>query len=135
RFRSAALLMRLAQAHLEADRAARADEILTKTVPERSAESQQQYAILKARIQGRTGRGPEAERALQEMGSKRKSEAPRYYLAEYLLRQGRRDEATAILHDILLQYRRGAVVWRYQERKWYYAAKKLLKPPAAKSVA
>jgi len=89
--------------------------------------------LLKARIQGRTGRGAEAERTLQEMGAKRKSEAPRYYLAEYLLRHGRRDEAIAILNDMLLQYRRGTVVWRYQERKWYYAAKKLLKtPPGAK---
>src|SRR5688572_1418518 len=35
----ATLLMRLSQAHLEADRAARAEEILNKTVPERSAES------------------------------------------------------------------------------------------------
>jgi len=126
----ATLLMRLAQAHLEADRAARAEEILNKTTPERSAESQQQYALLKARIQGRTGRGAEAERTLQEMGAKRKSEAPRYYLAEHLLRHGRRDEAIAILNDMLLQYRRGTVVWRYQERKWYYAAKKLLKTPA-----
>lgn len=127
----ATLLMRLAQAHLEADRAARAEEILTKTVPERSADSQQNYALLRARIQSRTGRGSEAERTFQEMGSKRKSEAPRFYYAEYLLRQGRRDEAVAILNDILLQYRRGTVVWRYQERRWYYAARKLLKTPAA----
>jgi hypothetical protein len=131
----ATLLMRLSQAHLEADRAARAEEILNKTTPERSADSQQNYALLKARIQGRTGRGAEAERTFQEMGAKRKSEAPRYYHAEYLLRQGRRDEAMAILHDILLQYRRGTVVWRHQERKWYYAAKKLLKTPTVKSVA
>jgi hypothetical protein len=123
----ATLLMRLAQAHLEADRAARAEEIVSKTVPERSADSQQQFALLKARIQARTGRGAEAERTFEEMGAKRKSEAPRYYYAEYLLRQGRRDEAIAILRDILLQYRRGTVVWRFQERKWYYAAKKLLK--------
>jgi hypothetical protein len=72
---------------------------------------------------------------LQELGAKRKSEAPRYYLAEYLLRHGRRDEAVALLQDILLQYRRGTVVWRFQERKWFYAAKKLLKSPAAKSIA
>jgi len=127
----ATLLMRLSQAHLEADRAARAEEILTKTVPERSADSQQNYTLLKARIHGRTGRGGDAERVFQEMGAKKKSEAPRYYYAEYLLRQGRRDEAVAILRDILLQYRRGTVVWRYQERRWYYAAKKLLKTPAA----
>jgi len=129
----ATLLMRLAQAHLEADRAARAQEIITKTVPERSADSQQQYAILAARIQSRTGRGDEAERTMRDMGAKRKSEAPRYYLAEYLLRKGRRDEAQAILSDILRDYRRGTVVWRFQERKWYYAAKKLLKAPALKS--
>ena len=131
----ATLLMRLAQAHLEADRAARADEILSKTTPERSAESQQQFALLQARIQGRTGRGADGRANLAGNGRKRKSEAPRYYYAEYLLRHGRRDEAVAILSDILLQYRRGTVVWRHQERKWYYAAKKLLKSPAVKSVA
>ena len=129
----ATLLMRLAQAHLEADRAARAEEIVSKTVPERSADSQANFTLLKARVDGRIGRGPQAEQVFQELSAKKKSEAPRYYYAEYLLRQGRRDEALAILRDILHQYRRGTVVWRFQERRWFYAAKKLLKSPAAVS--
>jgi hypothetical protein len=59
--------------------------------------------------------------------AKKKSEAPRYYFAEFLLAQGKREEAAAILKDILLQYRRGTPVWRHLERKWFYAAKRLVK--------
>ena len=47
---------------------------------------------------------------------------------------GRPEEAAAILSDILHQYRRGTPVWRYQERRWYYAAKKLLKTGRRKGV-
>jgi hypothetical protein len=130
----ATLLMRLAQAHLEAGRAAEAEQILAKIVPERSADSQLHYALLAARVQGRTGQEAAAEKTLQELGAKRKSEAPRYYHAQLLLWQGRRDEAAAILHDILHQDRRGTPVWRYQERRWYYAAKRLLKSPPAGAV-
>ena len=47
--------------------------------------------------------------------------------AEYLLAHGSRNLAVGILKDILLQYRRGTVVWRHQERKWFFAAKRRLK--------
>ena len=69
----------------------------------------------------------DAETLFKELVARKRSEGPRYYYAEHLLRNGRRDEATSILKDILHQYRRGTVVWRFQERKWYYAAKRLLK--------
>ena len=129
----ATLLMRLAEAHLEAGRASKAEEILSQAVPEKSPDSQLHFALLKARVAGCQGRKAEAEAAFQELVGRKRSEAPRYYQAEYLLRDGRRDQAQTILTDILRQYRRGTVVWRFQERKWFYAAKRLLKSPLAKA--
>jgi hypothetical protein len=125
------LQMRLAEAHLEADRVAEAEELLGKITPEKSPDSQLQYAILKARIASRRG-AAEAETLFQQLVNKKRSEAPRYYYAEHLLKGSRPDEAIAILKDILLQYRRGTVVWRHQERKWYQAAKRLLRSPKMK---
>jgi hypothetical protein len=122
----ATLLMRLSEAHLEAGRTAEAQQFLDKVVPEKSPDSQLQHALLKARVASRQNE-PTAETQLQEVASRKKSEGPRYYYAEHLLRNGRREEGLTILRDILYQYRRGTVVWRFQERKWYYAAKRLLK--------
>ena len=76
-------------------------------------------------VEGQNGR--EAEPLLKELVARKKSEAPRYYYADFLIGQSRRDEATGILNDILRQYRRGTPVWRFQEKRWFYAAKRLLK--------
>jgi hypothetical protein len=126
----ATLLMRLAEAHLEAGRTSQAAEALSKAVPEKSPNLQLQFALLQARLAAAEGRDGEAERQFQELITRRRSEGPRYYYAEFLLRRGRREEGVAILRNILHQYRRGTVVWRYQERAWFYAAKRLLKAPA-----
>lgn len=120
------LLMRLAEAHLSAGRIAEAARLLETVTPEKSPESQLQFALLRARISSHQG-SSEAESQFQQVLAKKYSEAPRYYYAEHLLRSDRKAEATAILRDILLQYRRGTVVWRYQERRWYQAAKQLLR--------
>jgi hypothetical protein len=125
--------MRLAEAHLEAGRVEQAAELLVKTVPEKSPESQLQFALLKARLASLQHR-PDAEQLFQELISKKRSEGPRYYYAEYLVARGRRDEANRILKDILHQYRRGTVVWRYQEHKWYHAAKRLLRSPVSPAI-
>jgi hypothetical protein len=127
----ATLLMRLAEGHLEAGRTAEARQLVDKVVPEKSPDSQLQFATLKARVASAQGEQAEAESQFQELVNKKRSEGPRYYYAEHLLQNGRRDEGLVILKDILHQYRRGTVVWRFQERKWFYAAKRLLKskPP------
>src|SRR5262245_23002011 len=124
----ATLLMRLSEAHLEAGRTAEAQQQLAKAAPEKSPDSQLQYALLKARVASHQGNG-DAESLFKELVAKKRSEAPRYYYADHLLRTGRTGEATSILKDILHQYRRGTVVWRFQERKWFYSAKRLLKSP------
>jgi hypothetical protein len=124
----ATLLMRLAEAHLEAGRVDQAEGLISKTTPDNSPESQLQYYLLRARLASRRGE-PDAEQMFQELVAKKRSEGPRYYYAEHLLGRGRRDEANCILKDVLNQYRRGTVVWRYQERKWFYAAKRLLRTP------
>jgi hypothetical protein len=110
----ATLLMRLAEAHLEAGRTSQSAEALSKAVPEKSPDSQLQYALLQGRLAAAEGRDGEAETQLQGLIARRRSEGPRYYYAEFLLR-------------------RGTVVWRHQERAWFYAAKRLLKTPPAGS--
>ena len=120
------LLMRLSEAHLRAGRIAEAARLMHTITPEKSPDSQMQFALLNAQISSLEG-SAEAENRFQQVLAKKHSEAPRYYYAEHLLRTGRQAEAAAILRDILLQYRRGTVVWRYQERRWYQAAKQLLK--------
>jgi hypothetical protein len=121
------LLMRLAEAHLEGGRTAEAEQFLAQAIPDKSPDTQLQHALLRARLAAAQGRSADAEPLFKELVSRRRSEGPRYYYAEYLIDTGRQGEGTAILKDILLQYRRGTVVWRHQERKWFYAAKKLLK--------
>jgi hypothetical protein len=125
------LLMRLSAAHLEAGRTDDAARFLAQATPERSPDSQLQYAVLKARLASATG-DPLAEQCFQELIAKKRSEGPRYYYAEHLLARARRDEAVRILNDIKKQYRRGTVVWRFQEQKWYHAAKQLLRSPSAR---
>jgi hypothetical protein len=132
------LLMRLAQAHLEAGRIEEARAIVERTVPDRSVDSQLHYSLLKARVLGKLGHFAEAEALFQDLMNRKRSEGPRYFFAEFLLQNGQReDEARAILHDILLRYRRGTPVWRHQERRWFYAARHLLKSPpvAARSTS
>ena len=120
------LLLKLAEAHLEAGRAAEAQQIVQQVVPPRSPDVQLQHALLKARTLARIGQPAEAEPLLVELVNRKKSEAPRYYYAEFLIDQKRRGDGVAILQDILRQYRRGTVVWRHQERRWFSAAKRLL---------
>src|SRR5262245_6461101 len=131
----ATLMMRLAEAHLEAGRVKEAEQLLARTVPEKSADQQLHFALLQARVRGCLDRPAEAETQFQELIARKKSEAPRYYYAELLARLGRREQAIAILRDILHQYRRGTPVWRYLERRWFYAARKLLKSPAMRAKA
>ena len=123
------LLLRLAEAHLEAGRSGEADKIVEKIIPDRSSDFVQRHKLLRARVYGSLGRDAQAEPLFRDLVAAKKSEAPRYYYAQYLLRRQQAGEAYAILKDILYKYRRGTPVWRYQERQWYYAAKSLLKAP------
>jgi hypothetical protein len=121
------LLLRLAEAQLEAGRPQEADAIVEKIVPERSSDFLQRHKLLKARVHGTLRRDAQAEPLFRELMAAKKSEAPRYYYAVYLLAREQPKEARNILQDILYKYRRGTPVWRYQEKQWYYAAKELLK--------
>lgn len=131
------LLLRLAEAQLSAGRAGEAAQLLDRIVPERSSDFLLRLKLLRARIFSALGQSRDSETLFRELVAANKSEAPRYYYAEFLLRQDRPGEAIPILKDILYQYRRGTPVWRFKEKPWYYAAKQLLKAPhaaAAKTV-
>jgi hypothetical protein len=121
------LLLRLAEAKLEGGWTEQASLLFSKIVLERSSDFARRYKLLKARIWGALGKDAEAEAIFRELIVSKKSEAPRYYFALYLLSRDQKREASEILRDILRQYRRGTQVWRFQEREWYYAARRLLK--------
>jgi len=128
----AQLWTRLAEAHLEAGRTAEAEAALARSSATAPADVQFQQALLRARLLGQTGHTAEAERRFQELMARKKSEAPRYYYAEFLLAQGHDGQARALLNDILLQYRRGTPVWRHLERRWFNAARQLLRQRGAR---
>ncbi len=123
----AELLLRLSQAQLDAEQIAAAAKTFASIQPQRASDFQLRYKLLQARLWGAQGENTQAETLFHELVAQRRSEAPRYYLAELLLETRRPQEAAEILEDILRQYRRGTSVWRYQERPWYFAAKRLLK--------
>lgn len=123
----AELLLRLSQAQLDAGQLADAAKTFDSLKVERSSDFRLRHKLLQARLWGAQGRNAQAEALFQELIAPRRNEAPRYYLAEFLLATGRPAEAASILRDIQLQYRRGTSVWRYQERQWYFAAKRLLR--------
>jgi hypothetical protein len=123
----AQLMMRLAQSHLAAARVEEAHQLIEKTTPDRSSDSQLQLALLKARVAAQQGKFAEAEPIFQSLIERGRSEAPRYYLADAMLQSGRTADGQALLRDILYRYGHGTPVWRYQERPWFYAAKRRLK--------
>jgi hypothetical protein len=78
------------------------------------------------------GQFAEADIIFRELISRRRSEAPRFYRAESLLRAGHSSESRELLTDICKQYRRGTTVWRKLEHEWFIAARRLLKSMTSK---
>jgi hypothetical protein len=87
--------------------------------------------LVQARILSAKGQFADAETLFLELTRRRRSEAPRYYHAECLSREGRVTESRDLLNDICKRYRRGTVVWRYKEREWFIAARQFLKSIAS----
>jgi hypothetical protein len=127
----AQLLMRLAEAQLEAGQVDAAIISTDAIVPERTSDFLMRLKLLRARILSLKGQPEEADGLFQELIALRRSEAPRYYYAQHLLANEQRMPGVRLLVDILHQYRRGTPVWRHQEQRWYRAAKRLLKSPQA----
>ena len=125
------LRLRLVEAMLESEQIAEAAQLLKKIEPDESQEQRQRHKLLAARTAANQGQHEEAERMFEELLARNDSEAPRYYHACHLLKKGMSTEGRGILQDILQKYRRGTVVWRHRERRWFYAAKRRLKQGAA----
>lgn len=129
--KDAELMLRLATSHLEAGRPDKAWQLLEEIVPERSSDFAFHFQLTRARTLHALGKTAEAEKLFEELMALKRSEAPRYYYARLLLDSQRREQGLSLLQDILLRYRRGTPVWRYQEETWYYASKYLLKTATA----
>jgi len=131
----AELLLRLASIHLHAQRPAEAEQVLARMQEERNRDLQLRKKLLEARLYGQQGKQAEATALFEELMKPNRSEGPRYYYAEFLLRNGEPDKGVRLLWDILAQYRRGTPVWRFQEREWYAAARRLLRQHATGKVS
>src|SRR5262249_9121023 len=118
----AGLMLKLCEAHLEAGRVADAERWLAKCVTDRSFEQEAQYTLLKARLLGIQSRFAEAEPLFQQLTTRRRNEAPRYYHAVELNRAGRSADAHALLTNICKTYRRGTPLWRAHEKQWFSAS-------------
>jgi hypothetical protein len=129
--KDAELMLRLATSHLEAGRPEKAWQLLEEIIPERSSDFAFHFKLTRARTLHALGKTADAEKLFAELMALKRSEAPRYYYARLLLDSQRREEGLSLLKDILLRYRRGTPVWRYQEETWFYASKHLLKTAAA----
>lgn len=123
----AQLLLRIAEAQLDAGQVDAAHASVEAIEPERTSDFQMKLKLLRARVYSQQRRSEEAESLFAELIALKRNEAPRYYFAQSLLGSARHEEGLRILRDILTRFRRGTPVWRYQERRWYNAAKRLLK--------
>lgn len=121
------LLTRIAEAQLNCGRFQEAHTLLAKLVPGKSVDALSRYQLLRARSLTEQGEYDEAEALFKQLMTSNRSEAPSYHYARLQLRMNRKDEAVKTLRAILMRYRRGNSIWRYQEKQWYQAAKACLR--------
>ncbi len=117
------LLLMLADCHLQLGEPDVAGGCLDRCTERLRNDEQRAIGLYRGRILSMRGRVSEAEPMLRELSKGRRSEAPRFYLAETLAQAGRTDEANEILDDIIKCYRNGTPVYRRLERTWFQAAK------------
>lgn len=94
------LLLRLAEAHLSSGRAAEAESCLSKCTVQPRNDEQATIRLVQARIRSMNGQFSDAETIFLALTTRRRSEAPRYYHAESLLRGGHVAESRDLLNDI-----------------------------------
>jgi hypothetical protein len=121
------LLLRLIDCQLMLDQPAAAAASLAKMEEVRDSSMRIRRRTAEARVAGANGDSAKAEATFRELLNQDRTEAPRYYFGEFLIKTGRRDEGREILNGLVKRYRKGSPVWRAHERRWYQASQQLLK--------
>ncbi|WP_104990049.1 hypothetical protein [Deinococcus sp. NW-56] len=100
-----------------------AAEILLERVDLRtSAATRTRTLTLLAQAQAAQGKRPEADTTYREAMTAATTEEPRARYAAFLLGQGRRDEAAALLEAMEKTERRATPLYKRQEREWFQMA-------------
>ena len=121
------LLLRLAEAHLASERPSEAESCLSQCTEQRRSDEELTIRLMQARILSMKGQFADANTIFCDLTVRRRSEAPRFYHAESLLRAGHTTESSELLNDICKTYRRSTTVYRKREREWFNAARQLQK--------
>jgi hypothetical protein len=123
----AELLLRLIDCQLALGQAPAAAASLAGMEEVRDANMRIRRRTAEARVAGVTGQLESADALFRELLKQDRTEAPRYYYGEMLLRAGRRAEGRQVLEGLIKRYRKGSPLWRAHERQWYQLSQRLLK--------
>lgn len=121
------VLLTAAQLDLAQGHPAKAEEKLTRVELQTSASTKVQALLLLARAQTEQGRPAEADSSYREAVRVTTTEEPRARYAQFLLEQGRQDEAGAVLDKLLQIENEATPLYRKQEREWFELAGRLRK--------
>lgn len=119
------LLFSLADLKIRQGRDAEARDLLVQLDATRNQSLSARTKVLLAGTLVRLGDKSEAERQLRAAMTGAITEEPRVRLAEFLLDEGRTDEAKQLLDAVEKTYRRANNLYRTQEREWFRLAEQL----------
>ncbi|WP_328774636.1 hypothetical protein [Deinococcus aquaedulcis] len=120
------VLLTSAELDLARGQAAEAESKLRRVDLKASAATRTRTLTLLAQAQDAQGK-PEADATFKDALNAATTEEPRARYAAYLARQGRRDEARALLDALDKTERKATNLYRRQEREWFQLGRELRK--------
>lgn len=116
------VLLTSAELDLARGNAAAAEGLLNRVDLRTSAATRTRTLTLLAQAQDAQGKREEADATYREAMTAATTEEPRARYAAFLLKQGRRDEAGALLDALAKTEQRATSLYRRQEREWFQMA-------------
>ncbi len=119
------VLLTSAELELARQNPAAAETLLSRVDLRTSAATRTRTLTLLAQAQAAQGKAQEADATYREAMTAATTEEPRARYAAFLLRQGRRAEAEALLKAMEKTERRATPLYKRQEREWFQMAAEL----------
>ncbi|GBF07801.1 hypothetical protein DAERI_170060 [Deinococcus aerius] len=116
------VLLTSAELELARGNAAAAESLLSRVDLRTSAATRTRTLTLLAQAQDAQGKPQEADATYREAMTAATTEEPRARYAAFLLKQGRRQEAQALLDALAKTEQRATGLYRRQEREWFQMA-------------
>ena len=120
-------LASVARFQIEANKPREALDALARINTKNDKMLELDVTVMRGRALFATGQHREAQTHMESVQTRVSGEEPRYFLALALKAIGRKDEARAVLEDIVKKFRRGGRAWRRSERTWFRLATARLK--------